>query len=100
MTKQKEIEDIICGVIRHWNQTSISANWQPLYGGITMPQDIMLGLHSQGVVIKVDRKLPLVYVKKAYGQAYAVNIPKTIKDLYAGYVAVEPLIKEEPNEEK
>jgi len=72
MTKQEKIQKGIYRIIRHWGSTVRSADWQPLYRGTTVEQDIVLYLHSQGVVIKVDRA-------------------KSPDD----FVAVEPLIKEE-----
>ena len=60
-------------------------------------------LHSQGVVIEVDRELP----EPIY--AGCLDIPENIKEIYiqgkidyqqdmlkAGYVAVEPLVQSEP----
>ena len=59
MTKQEEIREGVDRIIRHWSPTvTVSADWQPLYKGVSVGQDIMLYLHSQGVVIKVERNEP------------------------------------------
>ncbi|KKM79910.1 hypothetical protein LCGC14_1345110 [marine sediment metagenome] len=51
--------------------------------------EIMLFLHSQGVVIKADRGMPACGVSEVLtGNAQAIGCPY----LKAGYVAVEPLI--------
>lgn len=52
-------------------------------------------LHSEDVVIKVDRKLPEVKVLLANGAYHLLTdaIGYTYKE--AGYTATEPLIKEE-----
>ena len=56
---------------------------------------LTIGLHSQGVVIKVKRELP-EWVKSEYWNARSGNVYAGSQQemLNAGYVAVEPLIKE------
>ncbi len=92
---REKIREGIDKVIQHWSPlSSVSANWAPLYGGASVGQDVQLYLHSQGVVIKVDRELPTV----AYTITAAVTldesmvIEKAYRKAYAGYAAVEPLI--------
>ena len=52
---------------------------------------VLVYLHSQGVVIKVDRELPVVKLRNRFMQD-VVN--ETLKKLSQdGYVAVEPLIE-------
>ena len=85
MTKQEEIREGMENVIRGYEGAE---RWS---GVIT---DGLLGyLHSQGVVIKVDRELPDMpcYSHTREKTAYS----RSQEDmLNAGYVAVEPLIKE------
>ena len=53
-------------------------------------------LHSQGVVIKTERELPKVEwtLTGIETPSQAQKISKAFRKAYAGYVAVEPLIKE------
>ncbi len=92
MTKQEEIREGIDRIIQHWNPcASTSTDWTPLHGGLTVGQDLVNYLHSQGVVIKVDRELP-----EPVGVEILVGaiIHATQQDmLKAGYVAVEPLVR-------
>ncbi len=78
-----------------WDALSLEA--QGTYKG----RAIVLGchLHSQGVVIKVDRELPDKPLADDWAEA--IKAPRNAfyelaqKDmLKAGYVAVEPLVKE------
>ncbi len=58
LRSQEKILEEIDRIIRHWSLRSIPAAWQPLYKGATVGQDVVLFLHSQGVVIKVGSKWP------------------------------------------
>jgi len=80
MTKQEEIREGLGNVI---------AQWHPLVTGDLLDA-ILSYLHSQGVVIKVDRELPKECQDCALYRSYSGG---GIKLLKAGYVVVEPLIK-------
>ena len=74
--------------------------------------EILSYLHSQGVVLKVDRELPKLDLlaidwvcplnhnpTTPYEKGEVERLKRFAQDvlIYAGYVAVEPLIKEEVN---
>jgi len=61
-------------------------------------EEIIEYLHSQGVVIKVDRELPKRTWYKDWGGESGEDSYKLALEDMAGYVAVEPLIKEQKNE--
>lgn len=57
--------------------------------------ELLKALHSQGVVIKVDRELPPLISRDMYDKKeIEIAIKQARLMLRAGYVAVEPLIKE------
>ena len=57
---------------------------------------ILSYLHSQGVVIKVDRELPQITPAEYPVVPEAIVAQRTQQDmLEAGYVAVEPIIEED-----
>ena len=86
MTKQEEIKK---GLYQLARETKTSC----IYGDII--EDILNYLHSQGCVLKVDRELPNIATCEDY--ALCREFCHTIEQLNmlkAGYVAIEPLIKE------
>ena len=114
VTKQEEIKKGITGII----QSGVSQDFAGVDVGST-PEDIIEYLHSQGVVIKVDRELPITaYLRDCWNCSYKNLVPcpyaprrwtdrcKNFLNKYlaetgckrcmlkAGYAAVEPLIKE------
>lgn len=105
MTSREEIREGVDGVIKCWNDTTVSSEWRPLYGGASLSQDIMLYLHSQGVVIKVDRELPENTTREVVpGDIKKSMLLRRVGDGYydkaqqdmlkAGYVAVKPLVEQ------
>ena len=89
MTKEK-IREGIDDIIRHWNPVaSTSANWTPLYGGITVGQDIVNLLDSQGLVRKVEGELP-VWLMEGQESYSAEDMGERFKE--AGYTLFERLI--------
>ena len=97
MNEQVEIRKGVENIVQEYSGFEIP-EWQ-------LTEEIMTYLHSQGVVIKVDRELPPVgwFWKNCKQQRnkpakICLECPfvdyKTGK-IKAGYVAVEPLIKEE-----
>lgn len=64
-------------------------NARPNENGYNTADDILSYLHSQGVVIRVDRKLPVCALKYScdWFEGY-----EACKDVMAGLVATEPLI--------
>ena len=80
MPTREEIREGIDGIVKCWNDTTVSSEWHPLYGGASLSQDIILYLHSQGVVRKVgEEELEVV---DTFGATYKTKC-----------VAVEPLIE-------
>ncbi|KKN70445.1 hypothetical protein LCGC14_0431400 [marine sediment metagenome] len=89
-TKQQEIGELIDAVLANWNPNAgISGNWHPLYGGASVVQDLMLGLHSKGACIKVEPPKPKHTAHSRFD--YEVECYRKLL-LKAGYVAVESLI--------
>ena len=107
MTKQEEIREAIaleffnlrCGECGDWGKCFNTRKFcETLYDRV---DSFIFILHSQDVVIKINRELPKnpfpkeFRNKRAYGRARDwENAIDTI--LEAGYVAVEPLIREHP----
>ena len=99
MTKQEEIWDGVTELMRE----SVGGSWH------TYETDrILTYLHSQGVVIKVERELPpscLIIPKKAddfflegaTSEVITIDLPTVKAMKLLGYVAVEPLIEDNPN---
>jgi len=85
-TKQEEIREGIIDIIR------ASEAGKPVVAIVT---DIQEFEASKGVVIKVDRELPDSLMEGQ--ESYDRQTYKDSLDRLAGYVAVEPLIKGEPN---
>ena len=84
MTKQQEIQEGLEELMR----SAVGSSWAGLE-----TDNILNYLHSKGVVIKVDRELPLSPMPPTPGDAL---IYRTQKDmLKAGYVAVEELIEKD-----
>lgn len=98
MTKQEEIREGIGKIVSDTVKLhSIRAGNQAVfvYTGDKPLQDLILEyLHSQGVVIKVDKEFPESLTVYGYGEEKYLRMvsPQELKE--AGYVAVEPLIKE------
>ena len=102
MTKQEEIRE---GVAEDIGK-NISPEWRSRNKGYLeirvydVTDTILAHLHSQGVVIKVDRELPKVeFFDPArpdligeYERQYIRGMERMLKE---GYVAVEPLVQEE-----
>jgi len=100
MTKQEEIKEGINRIIAVsqsdgcFGYTKESdANFMSQYAYIA--KEIVCYLHSQGVVIKVDRELDFdaVPILSPNGKPIVVDLPSEV-------VAVEPLIKEKKNESR
>ena len=107
MTKQEEIREGVAGIDFCWNlcgerayECNMQATCPALLGrgkerSLRKVDHILAYLHSQGVVIKVDRdsaycRIPIDKVPLS-GNGAHVEVSELAK---AGYVAVEPLIKE------
>ena len=106
MTKQEEIREGILKIIHFYNRGTTDAN------DAQLRDKLISYLHSQGVVIKVDRELPenpiWATLEKTVISGAGIETREQIKlegagstykiaqqeMLQAGYVAVEPLIKE------
>ena len=82
MSKQSEIREGIAGLI------NLSTSEETKR---TISNAIILYLHREGVVIKVDRELPQ-WKLEAMGSATENAIYKVAQKDMASYVAVEPLI--------
>ena len=106
MTKQEEIREGVTILIEE-ETTFIEGEYSPLAGPITsdtreldcepsyLASKILSYLHSQGVVIKVERELPIKIAGQeniSYCAGYHDACHQRLK---AGYVAVEPLVKDE-----
>ena len=106
MSKQKEITHWFCKYLAQFNG-NLNYDSLPQYRKDTykmmVAEDIMPYLHSQGVVIKVERELPLPTWEEVKGTAVEVDCGTWAKMLAmvltifkraekAGYVATEPLI--------
>jgi len=89
MTKQEEIREGIAIILE---SAGASKKWT---------LNILEFLRSQGVVIKVDRELPDKNANNTWydddlGEAGKIGWELGVEDmLKAGYVAIEPLIKEQ-----
>ena len=101
MTKQEEIREGIKERIRAYaselHPSNVECN--------EMAKLLLMFLHLQGVVIKVDRELPVCACCEGTGLIGGAGIndccPEcngTGKIYCVGYVAVEPLIKEQAND--
>ena len=107
MTSQEEIKE---GVAQ-WLSGYFKFGWQQLddkqhQQKLDEAQSLLSYLHSQGVVIKIDKKLLLISLKDAeeHDTKWAEsNFTDSLQEfgketqqnmLKAGYVAIEPLIKE------
>ncbi len=62
------------------------------YTGDETVQKVLDYLHSQGVVIKVERKLPFVSGFTDIEPEELDKVVDAFRDAYAGYVATIPLI--------
>ena len=95
MTKQEEIKGEIYRILY-----DVACSPYPERGGLleNRASQILAYLHSQGVVIKVERELPPRYFanrkKMPWVSDYDVEKNTQEEMLKAGYVAVEPLIEE------
>ena len=69
-TKQEEIRERIEGII---TDSIKRHNTGGLFAPRTITQEILTGLHSQGVVLKVDRVLPEFYTSKMPTAVCMVN---------------------------
>ena len=87
MTKQEEIREGVYKQIR----SDVVGHSRTSY----LAEGIINYLHSQGVVIKVDRELPDNEVWHKVEREFEAYCAGRNDMLKAGYVAVEPLIKEE-----
>ncbi len=77
MATREKIRVGIDRIINHWDGShSISADWQPLYSGATVGQDIVLYLHSQGLGMKVKRGLPFDCVNCYHHHCHPSTNPK------------------------
>ena len=85
MTKQEEIREGIASYIRLYNGTSTTASE-------FTSKAILEYLHSQGVVLKVDKELPIVPLTAHCMGAYRRAQADMVDD---GFTAVEPLIEAE-----
>ncbi len=94
MTKQEEIREGIeslfkgsmSAIIHDFQFHELTSDWRKEF-----TNRVLKYLHSQGVVIKVDKELPFLW------DGYTMD--GYIRELIeAGYVAVEPLIKESKND--
>lgn len=88
MTKQEEIRE---GMVALFHEMGLGET----IDSETFQQRILFYLHSQGVVIKVERELPKVrYTVKVYDNTDSRNIGYAFRKAYeqAGYVATEPLV--------
>jgi len=96
MTKQEEIRKLVDSCVRAVTNNR-SLQTECLFEAAV--DNILQGLDERGVVIKVERKLPTFPPDSElhpYGQAYVKGGRAYVQTLVdAGYVAVEPLIKEE-----
>ena len=101
MTKQDKIREVLAEFCRVMRVEGRLRHYTPQSDA----DDILEFLHSQGVVIKVARDLPLAKWEEVKGTAVEVDTDTWGKMLAmvaviydrafkAGYVAVEPLIKE------
>ena len=101
-TKQEEIREGIARLVHYWHiggserwEDNDEENWQgPKRQEYYEAADALIPyLHSQGVVLKVDRELP---TSSWNGHEYIEQNDFVLKGrnqlLDAGYVAVEPLI--------
>ena len=99
MTKQEEIREEVPNFInKHIKRSQdcgrrgISLRGSGLYlDAEPFMEEVLTYLHSQGVVIKVDRKLPATHWENE-DMIRGWNIAEK-EMLNAGYVAVEPLIE-------
>lgn len=103
MAKQEEIKkglERICAKVR---LIEAGHDSQGIYGAMGYKylepkvDEILSYLHSQGVVIKVDRELPHLMPQvpnNEYSEGYCAGESNILNILIeVGYVAVEPLIK-------
>ena len=97
MTKQQEIREGIVSIAKQWFSNNGFA-YQTMPNDRSFEGDLLAYLHSQGVVIKAEKELPennficnLVTGEKYQDAGYR-NAQRDM--LKAGYVVVEPLIKE------
>lgn len=91
MTKQKEIQEGIAKVAEStWYKYDYDIVWQEI------AKAILVYLDSQGIVMKVDRELPLVKwdITGSETPSQAEKIGNAFRKAYAGYVATESLMKE------
>lgn len=99
MSKQEDIEE---GIYKHIKNTLTMCGQNPITVealALDTTQDIWEELHSQGVVVKIDKELPdRVYITDLDRDIELEISGHTQMDMIrAGYVAVEPLIKEVSN---
>lgn len=99
MTKQKEIREGMEGVIKEWIISNYPIGRETFFDLVKRIQEFE---DSQGVVVKVDRELPENKWPLGYYHTFAHlelahdAVLEAQQDmLKAGYVAVEPLVKEE-----
>lgn len=98
MIKQEEIREGIKDILERYGVRSLSNkhdDWD--FNREEFTQKLLEYLHSQGCVIRVDRKLPLPsFENSTIGvEMFQLQLDTQKEMLKAGYVAVETLIKEE-----
>ena len=99
MTKQDIIREGIANTQMGWAPEASSYAVLPTKEAYQYTDNIIEFLHSQGVVIKVDRELPDEFAISDFGGGLGMeSIPLFDKNGIeeAGYVAVEPLVKDLP----
>ena len=89
MTKQEEIRE---GMVALFHEMGLGET----IDSETFQQRILFYLHSQGVVIKVERELSAVTytITAAITPHELMIIEREYRKAYAGYGAFEPLIEE------
>jgi len=90
MTKQEEISKGLAQLTELWIQNNYPIGSQTFSD---LADQSLAYLHSQGVVIKVDRELPDNAIYYPPKQLESYNAGRQIM-ISGGYVAVEPLIEE------
>ena len=95
-TKQEEIREGMEAIIQKFEDDSPEAGYG--YEKREMVAELRNFLHSKGVVIKVERELPVQPSLHSGCESFDHHFDRERAQRHmieAGYVAVEPLIKEE-----
>ena len=92
MTQQEEIREVIANALLECPIENVGCDG--------LAQHILNKLHSQGVVLKAERELPLIPYKQETSSGkksmpYMIASSTQRNMLDAGYSATNPLIKEE-----